>query len=224
MLNPPSEVRNELWPNDAHRYRLMIESIRDQAIFSLDDAGVVTTWPTGAQHMFGYTPAEAIGQPMTFLHAGEARADDDWKRQRAQVIAEGSLVEERWRRRKDGSQFWSSGSLSALASADGRVEGFVMVLRDDLAPRVDADAVTQDRLDVDAANAAHAHYLARVSHQLRTPLMPILLWTKILDREQTLDPALLREGLETIRKCAEEQHALIDKILTTARSSRAKSP
>lgn len=221
MSKTPPEVPAEPLPDDAHLHRRVLESIRDQAIFLLDRAGAIATWPVGAQQVFGYTPAEAIGRCGALLHPVEARAANVFEKQLARARAEGSLGDEGWHLRKDGSRFWATGTLTTLVDAEGCLEGFVKVSRAGTAPDVKVEALRQAKREADAAAE---QFLAAISHELRTPLMPILLWTHILDREEPPEPLLLHEGLDMIRKCAEQQQALIDRMVTTARSSLEKAP
>ena len=66
------------------------------------------------------------------------------------------------------------------------------------------------------------HFLATVSHDIRTPLTPIMLWAQILDQEEVPDRALLRDGLDMIRKCTHEQHELIEDLVDTLRIMTGK--
>ncbi len=112
------------------RFRLLVDSITDYAIFLMDADGVVLTWNTGAQNLTGYTPEEAIGKlrdPYYPEEARQARQPDEALR----IAAEkGRYVNEEWRLRRDGSKFWASVVISALRDSEGELHGFVNITRD----------------------------------------------------------------------------------------------
>jgi two-component system CheB/CheR fusion protein len=210
------EAEESLRANE-QRHRLILESVRDYAIFLIDANGIIGTWPAGAEHVFGYPPGEALGQAVGFLYNEADRAEGIPEHEIARARVAGSVVEAHWQVRKDGTQFWVEGTVSALVGPEGRIAGFVKVLRDSTNQKLSAEALKQAKSEAEAANAAKDHFLATVSHELRTPLTPMMLWAQILDREETPDRALLHEGLEMIRKCAEEQHELIEDLVDTSR-------
>ena len=111
------------------RARLLLESIRDYAIFLLDRDGVVTTWNSGAEHIFGYTADEIRGKHYSILYPVDDR--DDGKCDRAlAAAAQGRFEEEGWRVRKDGHRIWADVILSTVQDAGGRPVGFAHVTRD----------------------------------------------------------------------------------------------
>ena len=112
------------------RFRLLVESVVDYAIFMLDTEGRVQTWNAGAQRLKGYMPDEVIGRSFEIFYPAEALAAD-WPRHELRVATEqGRFEEEGWRVRKDGSTFWASVTITALRGADGRLTGFAKVTRD----------------------------------------------------------------------------------------------
>jgi PAS domain S-box-containing protein len=112
------------------RYRLLIEAIRDYAIYMLDPTGIVTSWNPGAQRFKGYTAPEIIGQ-----HFSRFYTDEDQKTglpARAIEIAarEGKFESEGWRVRKDGTRFWAYVVIDPIRDPAGRIIGFAKVTRD----------------------------------------------------------------------------------------------
>jgi len=111
-------------------YQLLVESVRDYAIFALDPNGVILTWNAGAARINGYTAAEAIGQHFSIFYRPEDIARGKLDEELERAAREGRVEEEGWRVRKDGAQFWASVVVTALRDATGRLVGFAKVTRD----------------------------------------------------------------------------------------------
>src|ERR1019366_2128111 len=112
------------------RFRLLVEGVKDHAIFMLDLSGNVVTWNTGAEHILGYKAEEVIGRNYSCYFPAEDMASGKPQRELEQAAAEGRLHEEGWRVRKDGSRFWSNGVLTALYTESGQLRGFAKITRD----------------------------------------------------------------------------------------------
>src|SRR5262245_4576245 len=100
------------------RFRLMIEGVRDYAIFMLDPSGHIASWNSGAQLIKGYTAAEIIGRHFSIFYPPEdiRNGKPEWELQIA--TAEGRYEEEGWRLRKDGSRFWANVLITAVFGAN----------------------------------------------------------------------------------------------------------
>ena len=112
------------------RFRLLVQSVRDYAIFMLDPTGHITTWNKGAERIKGYTAEEIIGKHFSIFIPPEDVATDKPARELAVAIAEGKYEEEGWRLRKDGSRFWASVLITPIRTPDGKLAGFAKVTRD----------------------------------------------------------------------------------------------
>jgi PAS domain S-box-containing protein len=111
-------------------YRLLVESVKDYAIFALDPNGYVVSWNPGAQRFKGYTASEIIGKHFSVFYPPE-----DLAARKPQIELEiaadvGRLEDEGWRVRKDGTQFWANVVITALRGPDGELVGFAKVTRD----------------------------------------------------------------------------------------------
>ncbi len=109
---------------------LLVEQVREYAIFLLDTSGHVHTWNTGAERIKGYQAAEIVGQHFSVFYTPEEIARGTPARQLARAEAEGHCEDEGWRVRKDGSLFWASVVITALRGPDGDLRGFGKVTRD----------------------------------------------------------------------------------------------
>ena len=110
------------------RLHLILESIKDYAIFTIDLQGCITRWNKGAYLIFGLTAEEAIGQNTSIIFTPEDRERGAHIQEMETALREGRAEDERWHLRKDGSGFYASGVLTPLRNGD--VEGFVKVARD----------------------------------------------------------------------------------------------
>lgn len=96
------------------RFRLLIETVQDYAIFLLDPQGNVATWNAGAERFKGYKADEIIGQHFSKFYPQEA-LNRGWPGHELTVAtAEGRFEDEGWRVRKDGTQFWANVIITVL--------------------------------------------------------------------------------------------------------------
>lgn len=110
--------------------RLMVNGVKDYAIFMMDRAGNIQTWNTGATRIFGYGANEAIGRPFSFFFRDEDVAKGEPERELAYAAEHGSFDATGWRIRKDSSRFWANGIITALYDDNGGLRGFAKITRD----------------------------------------------------------------------------------------------
>jgi PAS domain S-box-containing protein len=111
-------------------FRILVDSVRDYAIFVLDPEGRVLTWNQGAQALKGYSKEEIIGKHFSIFYPPEAVASRWPERELELAEKEGRFVDEGRRIRKDGTTFWASVTITALRSRDGALAGFAKVTQD----------------------------------------------------------------------------------------------
>jgi PAS domain S-box-containing protein len=112
------------------RFRLMVEGVKDYAIFMLDPGGCVTTWNDGAERIQGYGEEEILGR-----HFSSFYPEEDVERGHPEdvlraALAEGRYVEEEPKVRQDGSRFWATTVITTLRDGKGNLKGFSMVVHD----------------------------------------------------------------------------------------------
>lgn len=110
------------------RFRLVLEGVKDYAIFMLDPEGHVATWNEGAERLYGYTAQEIMGKHFA-LYTQEDPKHEYAERELALAAAEGRYEEEGVRVRKDGSRFWASVLVTALRDEEGNLRGFSKIVR-----------------------------------------------------------------------------------------------
>src|SRR5437870_8642014 len=90
------------------RFRLLVEGVREYAIFMLDPQGYIVTWNAGAERIKGYTAEEVVGKHFSFFYTPEDAAAGKAEHEMRVAAEEGRSEDEGWRVRKDGSRFWAS--------------------------------------------------------------------------------------------------------------------
>jgi PAS domain S-box-containing protein len=123
--------------------RLMVESVRDFAIFTVDPQGRIVTWNSGAEQLFGYHERDVLGQHFEMLFAPEDRAAGVPDQEIASASAKGRATDERWHFRKDGSRFFASGVVTPIFDDDNRLRGFTKIARD-VTQRKQADEAVRE--------------------------------------------------------------------------------
>lgn len=120
---------DELHRSENH-YRLLVEGVRDYAIFLLDPKGIILTWNAGAESLTGYEPHEVIGHHFSLLYSTEALRSDLPAFELAVAEREGRIEDDGWRIRKDGKRFWANVIIAALRNEQGEHLGFSKITRD----------------------------------------------------------------------------------------------
>jgi PAS domain S-box-containing protein len=126
---------------DAERFRLLVSSIADYAIFMLDAKGHVTSWNPGAEKLSGYSADEIIGSHFSRLYTPEGLEAGSPQKDLDLSAREGSADLEGWRIRKDGSRYWASVHLTPLRNEVGQVTGFAQIARDLTARHAESEAL-----------------------------------------------------------------------------------
>src|ERR1044071_5230808 len=139
------------------RFRLLVDSVTDYAIFLLTPSGHVDSWNAGAQKLKGYSAAEIVGKHFSIFYPPEDIASGKCERELDVATRVGRFEDEGWRLRKDGTRFWANVIITALRDSAGNLRGFGKVTRD-LTER----KLAEERLRTLAAEKAVLEEKARV--------------------------------------------------------------
>ncbi|QPH38595.1 CheR family methyltransferase [Pedobacter endophyticus] len=112
------------------RNRLLIESAKDYAIFTINNNREVISWSSGAELILGYTETEMLGKLEDIIFVGEDREAGVAEKELIQAEESGRAENEGWHLRKDGSRFWGSGTTQPLRDIKGDIIGYVKIMRD----------------------------------------------------------------------------------------------
>jgi PAS domain S-box-containing protein len=198
------------------RLRLMIESVRDYAIFMLDPQGCVLTWNAGAERIKGYQADEIIGQDFSIFFTPEDLAAAKPPRELKNAAQDGRFEDEAWRIRRDGSRFWANVVISAVRDAAGGLIGFTKVTRD----LTDRRRMEEERVRLAQAEEAmrlRDEFLSIASHELKTPLTALQLQLQgLLDRKQSLDDKVTKK-LEKAIRAGDRMGDLVESLLDVSR-------
>jgi len=217
-------------------FRLLVASVKEYAIFLLDPEGNISTWNAGAQRIKGYAPEEIIGKHFSTFYPQEDILDQKPQRELDIARRYGSVEDEGWRLRKDGTRFWANVVITAVFDEHKKLRGFTKVTRD-MTERKRAEEMQralfeqrearfhaeEERRRAEAsyrvaqeANRAKDEFLMTLSHELRTPMTAILGWSRLLPTMTTTDPGFT-DAIHAIARSAQLQARLIDDVLDVSR-------
>ena len=186
------------------RFRLMVEGARDYAMFLLDPENVISFWSKGAERVFGWTQAEAIGQPGSLMFTPEDRAKGAVNQEIQTALTEGRALDRRFHLRKDGSRFWADGVLMRLDGEQGQLRGFAKVAR---------DATDQRRVE-DELRHARDEMEQRVLERTRDLLATNKELERTMEERQRLEKELLETSEREKRRIGEDLHDIVCQELT----------
>jgi PAS domain S-box-containing protein len=163
------------------RFRRMVESIKDYAIFMLDSQGYVATWNPGAQRIKQYRAEEIIGQHFSRFYLREDVDAGKCEMELREAAEVGRFEDEGWRVRKDGTTFWANVVITALRDDSGCLIGFGKVTRD-LTEHKRAEEDRAKLLKAQEAIRLRDEFLSIASHELKTPLTSMQLQVSGIQR------------------------------------------
>jgi PAS domain S-box-containing protein len=201
------------------RFRLLVQGVRDCAIYMLDTAGRVTNWNAGAELIKGYTADEIIGQHLSSFYTEEDRASGEPQRALETALREGKYEREAWRVRKDGSLFWAHVLIDPIYTETGEHIGFAKVTRD-ATQRKKAD----EELEKARASLAQSQKLQAlgelaggVAHDFNNLMTVILGAADFLRRRPHLAPEKRRQYVDAIFDTGSRATKLTGQLLAFAR-------
>lgn len=205
------------------RFRLLVESVDDYAIFMLDPHGIVTTWNIGAERIKGYKATEIIGRHFSVFRTEEDIRSGACERELFLAAQNGKAEEESWRVRKDGSRFWANVILTSIRDSTGALMGYAKITRD-LTQRRTLEEERLQRARAEEAVRLREEFLLIASHELKTPLTTLQLdlhgIQQELDHPGACDVAKARKKLDRASRSVARLSALVESLLNVSRLAK----
>lgn len=242
-----SKLKSHQHQEDLHRseerYRLLIESVRDYAIFLLDPDGHIMSWNVGAERIHGYWSAEVMGRHFSLFYPQQDQ-DAGLPTHELKTAAQAGRFEKSGLQvRKNGTHFWADILITPLRGGAGELQGFSQVTRDiterkqvaeALQARADELARTTQKLARTAANLEKRNqeldqFTYVLSHDLKAPLRAIAnlsQWIEedLTEQEATAISAETQHHMNLLRGRVQRMEVLIEGALQYSRVGRVETP
>ena len=198
------------------RFRLLVEAVKDYAIFMLDPSGRVVTWNAGAARIKGYGAREIIGHHFSEFYPAEDVRAGKCERELEGAARDGRFEDEGWRIRKDGTRFWANVVLTALRAENGELVGFAKVTR---------DLTERRRLELEQLRLGKAEeairlrdeFLSLAAHELKTPLTVLQMQLDTLSDRMDQSGQRVATKLQRAAQSSERLANLVESLLDVSR-------
>ncbi|MDB5672543.1 MAG: sensor histidine kinase [Alphaproteobacteria bacterium] len=205
------------------RFRMLVQGVRDYALYMLDPDGRVSNWNSGAQKIKGYSAEEIVGKHFSNFYTPEDRAAGEPARALQTALTEGKYEREAWRIRKDGTRFWAHILIDPIRDDDGHLVGFAKVTRDITERRRAQEELEEARLALFQSQKMQAlgELTGGIAHDFNN-LMTVIRGSADLLRRDHLPPEKRRRYLEAIIETADRAATLTNHLLAFGRRQALK--
>jgi len=199
---------------------LWLRQARDQAVVVMDAQGIVSDWLGAAELLLGFDAQEAVGRHIALIFTEEDRAGG-YPDHELRVAAEDAYSEDsRWHVRRDGTRIWVSGSVSAVRDPEGKVLGFIKVMRDLTDQRENLERFQHEVGALSNGREQTHRFLKTLGHELRNPLSVLSNVELILARSELDDRA--RKALQLLSAQTAVLKRLADDLMDVSRIELGK--
>jgi PAS domain S-box-containing protein len=200
------------------RFRMLVQGVRDYAIYMLDTQGYISNWNTGAQSIKGYTEDEIVGQHFSRFYVEEDRERGVPRRALDTAIRDGRFENEAWRVRKDGSRFWAHVIIDPILDVSGALVGFAKITRDITEQRRTREELEKSRETLAQAQKLEAigRLTGGVAHDFNN-LLTIIRGAAELLRRATLTEEKRARYISSIADASDRAALLTRQLLAFAR-------
>jgi PAS domain S-box-containing protein len=200
------------------QFRMLVQGVRDYAIYMLDPQGRVTNWNAGAEQIKGYTADEIVGEHFSRFYTEEDRANGEPARALETALREGRYEREAERVRKDGTRFWASVVLDPIRDETGELIGFAKVTRDITEQRRAQDELEEARTALFQAQKLQAlgELTGGIAHDFNN-LMTVIRGSAELLQNENIDPEKKRRCVRAILETSDRATTLTGRLLAFGR-------
>ncbi|MBV8880716.1 MAG: PAS domain S-box protein [Planctomycetaceae bacterium] len=216
------------------RFRHLVEGVAEYALYIVDPAGNVASWNTGAQRLKGYEAAEVLGRPISIFFLPECQAAGKPAQLLEQAAKTGQARDEGWRVTKAGRRFWADVLITALYEPDGKLRGYVKLVRD-LTARREAELrlqhaqeqleqrVRERTAQLQESLSEMETFTYTIAHDLRAPLRTMAGFSQLLleDYGATIGEGVGKLYLQQLSAGAKKMDSLIFDLLSYSQLSRS---
>jgi PAS domain S-box-containing protein len=205
------------------RFRLLVQSVTDYAIYMLDPVGTITSWNLGAERSKGYTADEILGQNFARFYSEEDRIAGLPSRALHVAQTEGRYESEGWRIRKDGSRFWANAVIDPIRDATGQLIGFAKITRDLTERRETQRALDEARDAIVQTQKMDAigKLTGGVAHDFNN-LLAVIVGSLDLARQRLANGGDITRYLDNAMTAADRGATLTQRMLAFARKQELK--
>ena len=206
------------------RFRLLVQGVRDYAIYMLDQQGFITNWNSGAESIKGYSADEIVGQHFSRFYTDEDRARGEPQFALETAMREGKYEREAWRVRKDGSLFWASVVLDPIFDEKGKHVGFAKITRDITERKKAQEELEDARTSLFQSQKLQAlgELTGGLAHDFNNLMTVVAGSADFLLRKPDLPDAKRKQYLEAITETADRATTLTNHLLAFGRRQPIK--
>lgn len=200
---------------------MLLDQADAHAFCLMDADGRIVEWSTGAAKLYGYEREEILRRSGAIIFTPEDRKRGIFEHETSVARAGGSMEDDRWMMRKDGSKVWVSGVLKAFRSPEGAVIGFSKIMRNRTDFKIQTDSLEATIHELEAKNDVKRRMFATFAHELRNPLAPVRNVAKLL-RLKMKDDTDAAPLLDILDRQVAHLNKMIDDLLDATRIEQGK--
>ena len=212
-------LRDRAMFESEQQFRILVQGVRDYAIYRLDPDGIVASWNSGAELIKGYSSDEIVGEHFSRFYTASDQASGEPERALATALREGKYERDARRVRKDGTLFWASVVIDPIFDENGEHVGFAKITRDISESKQREVELEQARVAIAQAQKLQTlgEFTGGIAHDFNNLMTVIVGATDFLLKHDNLNPDKQRKYLESIAQTADRATNLTNHLLAFAR-------